>query len=158
MLKLANLLYRNSQPIMTDNEYDYFTRLHNRKMPIESGVFKIGAPVEKNKAQLPYEMASMDKIKPDTGHLTNWTKNTQDLTYYRVNWMESRGLYSTESTTKLYTRGDGKVGQDISRCNTTFNAQNTNVVIRGEFIIPRAYLKPNIKQNSRIHEIWCLVL
>ena len=66
MLKLANILYRNFQPIMTDNEYDIIQDYITDKYPSNQEVFQIGAPVEKNKAQLPYEMGSMDKIKPDT--------------------------------------------------------------------------------------------
>jgi DNA polymerase beta len=73
MLKLANVLYRNFQPIMTDNEYDILQDYITEKYPSNQEVFKVGAPVEKNKVKLPYEMGSMDKIKPDTNALTNWT-------------------------------------------------------------------------------------
>jgi DNA polymerase beta len=51
MIKLANILYRNFQPIMTDNEYDILQDYITEKYPSNQEVFKVGAPVEKNKAQ-----------------------------------------------------------------------------------------------------------
>ena len=147
MLKLANLLYRNSQPIMTDNEYDILQDYITEKYPSNQEVFKIGAPVEKNKAQLPYEMASMDKIKPDTGVLTNWTKKYTGPYVLSCKLDGVSGLYSTESTPpKLYTRGDGKVGQDISHLIPHLHLPKTpNVVIRGEFIIPKSIFETKYK-------------
>ena len=52
------------------------------------------------------------------------------------------GLYTTEgSEPKLYTRGDGKVGQDISHLIPYLRLPKTkNIVIRGEFIIPKLFL------------------
>jgi len=52
MLKIANILYRNFQPIMTDNEYDILQDYITEKFPSNQEVFKVGAPVEKNKIQL----------------------------------------------------------------------------------------------------------
>lgn len=101
MLKLANILYRNFQPIMTDNEYDILQDYITDKYPSNQEVFKVGAPVEKNKVQLLYEMGSMDKIKPDTNALTNWTKK------YRPYIISCKldgvsGLYSTEEKYQNY--------------------------------------------------------
>ena len=49
------------------------------------------------------------------------------------------GLYSTVGDApKLYTRGDGKVGQDISHLLPVFNLpKDPDIVVRGEFIIPK---------------------
>ena len=78
-------------------------------------VKEVGAPVEKNKAILPYQMGSMDKIKPDTNEILNWTKKFKGPYVLSCKLDGVSGLYTTEgSTPKLYTRGDGKVGQDIS--------------------------------------------
>ena len=147
MLKLANLLYRNSQPIMTDNEYDILQDYITQKYPSNQEVFKVGAPVEKNKAQLPYEMASMDKIKPDTSALTNWTKKYSGPYLLSCKLDGVSGLYSTESNPpKLYTRGDGKVGQDISHLIPYLRLpKSKGVVIRGEFIIPKSIFETKYK-------------
>jgi NAD-dependent DNA ligase/DNA polymerase/3'-5' exonuclease PolX len=139
MLNLANILYRNAQPIMTDNQYDILQDFIATKYPANKDVRKIGAPVERNKAVLPYFMGSMDKIKPDTHALENW------LTKYKGPYVLSckldgvSGLYTTEGPKpRLYTRGDGKVGQDVSHLIPHLRLPKTKgVVIRGEFIIPK---------------------
>jgi NAD-dependent DNA ligase len=147
MIKLANILYRNFQPIMTDNEYDILQDYITEKYPSNQEVFKVGAPVEKNKAQLPYEMASMDKIKPDTGILTNWTKKYTGPYVLSCKLDGVSGLYSTEGKTpKLYTRGDGKVGQDVSYLIPHLRLPKTHdIVIRGEFIIPKMTFETKYK-------------
>ena len=147
MLKLANTLYRNFEPIMTDNEYDILQDYITEKYPTNQEVFQIGAPVEKNKAKLPYEMASMDKIKPDTAALTNWVKQYTGPYVLSCKLDGVSGLYSTEGkTAKLYTRGDGKVGQDVSHLIPHLRLPKTpGVVIRGEFIIPKAVFDTKYK-------------
>jgi NAD-dependent DNA ligase len=52
-------------------------------------------------------------------------------------------MYSTEGgTAKLYTRGNGKVGQDISRLLNLLKLPKTeNMVVRGEFIMSKAKFK-----------------
>ena len=139
MLKLANVLYRNFQPIMTDNEYDIIQDYITEKYPSNKEVFKVGAPIEKNKAKLPYEMASMDKIKPDTSALINWSKKYTGPYVVSCKLDGVSGLYSTEGkTAKLYTRGDGKVGQDVSYLIPYLRLpKSKGLVIRGEFIIPK---------------------
>ena len=147
MLSIANILYRNLQPIMTDNEYDILQDYITEKYPSNQEVYKIGAPVEKNKVQLPYEMGSMDKIKPDTNALTNWTKKYPGPYIISCKLDGVSGLYSTEEKIpKLYTRGDGKVGQDISHLIPYLRLpKSKGVVIRGEFIIPKSIFETKYK-------------
>jgi NAD-dependent DNA ligase len=61
MIQYANDAYYNKTPIMTDNQYDIMKEFVNQKYPQNIAVLEIGAKVEKGKARLPYEMASMDK-------------------------------------------------------------------------------------------------
>ena len=76
MLVKTNEIYRNlgpnESPLITDNQYDILEDFIKQKFPKNTVVGKIGAPVSKNKAKLPYEMWSMDKIKPDTKALVTW--------------------------------------------------------------------------------------
>ena len=147
MLNLANILYRNFQPIMTDNEYDILEDYIKEKYPSNKDVSKIGAPVEKNKVTLPYHMASMDKIKPDTNALTKWIKKYTGPYVLSCKLDGVSGLYTTEGKTpKLYTRGDGTVGLDISHLIPYLRLPKTKgVVIRGEFIIPKSIFETKYK-------------
>jgi NAD-dependent DNA ligase len=132
---------------MTDNEYDILEDYIKEKYPLNQDTRKIGAPVEKNKVTLPYHMASMDKIKPDTNALTNWMKKYTGPYVLSCKLDGVSGLYTTEGKTpKLYTRGDGTVGQDISHLIPYLRLPKTKgVVIRGEFIIPKAIFETKYK-------------
>jgi NAD-dependent DNA ligase len=91
------------------------------------------------KAALPYLMASMDKIKPDTDALVNWTKKYKGPYLLSCKVDGVSGLYSTEGVLpKLYTRGDGCIGQDISHLIPFLRLpREKNIVIRGEFLIKK---------------------
>ena len=115
MIINANKQYYNNNPILMDNQYDILKEYIERTYPNNKIVKQIGAPVERNKVNLPYHMASMDKIKPDTNALNNW-KNKYDGPYViSVKLDGVSGMYTTEGNVpKLYTRGNGSVGQDVS--------------------------------------------
>ena len=132
-----------SKPIMSDAEYDILNEYIKTKYPNNEIIEQIGAVVTKNKAILPYEMWSMDKIKPDTSILASWTK--EYLGDYLISGKLDgvSGMYTTEGDEpKLYTRGNGKVGQDISHLIPSLRLpKNKNLVIRGEFIIKKDKFK-----------------
>ena len=116
IIRIANSKYYNQTPIMTDNQYDIIKEFIEHKFPDNAIVTEIGAEVERNKVKLPYEMGSMDKIKPDTGALSLWMSKYKGPYVLSCKLDGVSGLYTTEGTKpKLYTRGNGKVGQDISQ-------------------------------------------
>jgi NAD-dependent DNA ligase len=147
ILREANKAYYNEQPFMTDNEYDIVKDFVEQKFPSNEIVHQIGAPIERNKVTLPYSMGSMDKIKPDTGALKSWTAKFKGPYVLSCKLDGVSGLYTTEgSSPKLYTRGDGKVGQDISHLIPHLRLPKTKgIVIRGEFIIPKAVFNSKYK-------------
>jgi len=137
-IKKANDDYYNKVPVLTDNEYDIVKEYAERKYPKNETITDIGAPVKKNKVTLPYNMPSMDKIKPDTGALAKWMKKYKGPYVLSCKLDGVSGLYTTEGDVpKLYTRGDGKVGQDISHFIKHLNnlPSEKGLVVRGEFII-----------------------
>ena len=97
MIDQANqTYYGNKDELMSDEQYDLLREYAQREFSNNKKVKKVadeghvGLQIEgiKNKVKLPYEMWSMDKIKPDTGYLSKWeSHNTQDLMFYHVNWM-----------------------------------------------------------------------
>ena len=149
MIRYSNKVYYNSEPLLTDNQYDIIKEYITKKFPSNIAVTEIGADVERNKAQLPYEMASMDKIKPDTGALADWTKKYKGPYVLSCKLDGVSGLYTTEGAIpKLYTRGNGTVGQDISYLIPHLKLPKTQgIAIRGEFIIPKAVFDAKYKDK-----------
>jgi NAD-dependent DNA ligase/DNA polymerase/3'-5' exonuclease PolX len=145
----ANKAYYNDEPFMTDNEFDIVKDYIEQKYPSNEVIHQIGAPVNSagRKVTLPYPMGSMDKIKPDTGALSSWMSKYNGPYVLSCKLDGVSGLYSTEgSAPKLYTRGDGKVGQDISHLIPHLRLPKTKgIVIRGEFIIPKSLFETKYK-------------
>jgi NAD-dependent DNA ligase/DNA polymerase/3'-5' exonuclease PolX len=143
ILDQSNKAYYNDSEnvLMTDNEYDIIKEYMETTYPKNKVLEEIGAPIqEKNKVKLPYNMPSMDKIKPDTNALTKW-KNKYKGPYVLSAKLDGiSGLYSTEGDEKkLYTRGNGKVGQDISHLIPYLKLPNTkNITVRGELIMKKS--------------------
>jgi DNA ligase (NAD+) len=129
--------YTLSKPLLSDNQYDIIKEYIEAKYPANIAIAQIGAPITRFKADLPYEMASMDKIKPDTNALSDWVNQYKGPYILSCKLDGVSGMYSTEGETpKLYTRGDGKVGQDVSHLIRALKLpQHKGYVVRGEFII-----------------------
>jgi len=142
MIEYANEQYYNEKPLMTDNQYDIIKEFFDKKYPKNELLEKIGAPIVKNvknKVTLPYFMGSMDKIKPTTNAITKFIEKYPNDYVLSVKLDGVSGLYSTENgESKLYTRGDGRVGQDISYLIPYLRLpKKENITIRGEFIISK---------------------
>jgi NAD-dependent DNA ligase len=155
MVILTNELYRNQEPILTDNQFDILEDFIRNKYPDNKVIKQIGAPIPvgKNKATLPYEMWSMDKIKPDTKALDNWKAKFGGPYVLSCKLDGVSGLYTTEGKEpKLYTRGDGKIGQDVSHFIPYLRLPSKKegsegFVIRGEFIIPKMIFENKYKKD-----------
>ena len=150
IIKKANESYYNNVPFMSDNEYDIIKEFVEKKYPNSNIIKEVGAVVERNKVTLPYTMGSMDKIKPDTNSLGLWCKKYNGPYILSCKLDGVSGLYTTEdsSAPKLYTRGDGKVGQDISHLIPYLRLPKTKgIVIRGEFIIPKHIFEMKYKNK-----------
>lgn len=143
-----NYYNNNTQNVLlTDNQYDIIKGYIENKYMNNQAVKEIGAKVNKNKVTLPYHMPSMDKIKPDTNALVKW------MTKYHGSYVLSckldgvSALYSCEGAEpKLYTRGDGTIGQDITHLIPYFQLPKVRgIVIRGEIIIQKAVFEAKYK-------------
>ena len=140
VLEEANQTFFNNVSVLTDSEYDIVKEYMETTYTSNKMVKEIGATVvDKNKVKLPYYMGSMDKIKPDTNAIDKWKQKYSGPYVISAKLDGVSGLYSTENEDrKLYTRGDGKVGQDISYLIPYLRLpDNKDIVIRGEFIINR---------------------
>jgi DNA ligase (NAD+) len=157
MICYANTQYYNKHSsILTDSEYDIIKDYIERRFPQNTSICEIGAQITKNKAKLPYEMASMNKIKPDTDALPKWMLKFRGPFVISCKLDGVSGMYARLETGvyKLYTRGDGKIGQDISHLIPTLRLPKIAIgdAIRGEFIMPKQVFHAKYKDtfsNSR---------
>lgn len=153
MLLKANSEYHSSKkPIMSDAQYDILRNYIEEKYPNNEAIQQIGAPVKgaKNKVTLPFNMPSMDKIKPETTALTNWTLKYTGPYVISCKLDGVSGMYSMDAAgAKLYTRGDGSVGQDISHLIKLLGLPTIPVgtVVRGEFIMPKTTFDAKYKDE-----------
>lgn len=150
LLEAANTAFHcKGVPIMSDAQYDILHEYVQKHHPQNAALENVGATVEKNKAFLPYEMWSMDKIKPDTNALAEWNKKFTGPYVISCKLDGVSGLYTTEGDVpKLYTRGDGKVGQDISYLIPFLKLpKDKNIVIRGEFVIKKEIFKQKYEKT-----------
>lgn len=145
----ANDIYYNNpeKRVLSDNQYDIMKEHMESEYPENPVLKEIGAPIERNKVLLPYEMWSMDKIKPTTDALPKWLNKYNSPNEYILSAKLDgvSGLYTTEGESpKLYTRGNGKVGQDVSHLIPYLSLPSEkDIVVRGEFIMS----KKNFKEN-----------
>jgi NAD-dependent DNA ligase len=154
MIVKANDMYYNSQgpsntdgQLVSDAQYDIIKEYIERKFPANAAIKQVGAPVVKNKVVLPYEMPSMDKIKPESGALAAWTAKYKGPYILSAKLDGVSGLYTCEGDTpKLYTRGDGKVGQDVSHLTRVLSLPCIpDLVVRGEFILRKSVFETKYK-------------
>ena len=143
LLKVANDMYYNGEPLLTDNEFDIIKEYTATKFPKTEVLQEIGAPIQgKNKVELPFEMASMDKIKPDSGALPAWVAKYTGPYVLSCKLDGVSGMYVCDQKGKysLYTRGNGLVGQDVSHLIKilALPALEKNTAVRGEFILPKS--------------------
>ena len=149
ILESKDAYYNSNTSILSDNLYDILAEYIQEKYPKNEVVHAIGATITRNKVKLPYEMWSMDKIKPDTNALANWKEKYVGPYVVSCKLDGVSGLYDcTKKQPKLYTRGDGKVGQDISHLIPYLHLPNARgTVVRGEFIIQKKVFDEKFKDT-----------
>ena len=137
----ANQTYREGNPFLTDAEYDTIVTMAYERKGMKTKLDKIvGAPVaNERKTVLPYFMGSMNKIKPDTNAVADWKKKFLEPYVFSAKLDGVSGLYVVKNgEAKLYTRGNGTIGQDITFLLPQFKLPVVEgAVIRGEFLISK---------------------
>ena len=148
MLKYLDNEYYNCEDklvLLDDLEYDILRDYAINKYGNNSYFNNIGSPIKYNeKVSLPIFMGSMNKIKAETNDLSNWLKKYKGQYIISAKLDGVSGLYVKENNLeKLYTRGDGFFGKDISYLIPFLNIPNLNkdIIIRGEFIISKHLFK-----------------
>ena len=152
MIRKANAEYHTEAlPVLTDSEYDVLREYVEQTFPNVEALQEIGATIKtKQKVILPVNMPSMDKIKPDSGALEQWTNKYKGPYVLSCKLDGVSGLFSTmESTPKLFTRGNGTVGQDVSHLIKPLGTfpKVPHIMVRGEFIIKKRIFEENFSSS-----------
>ena len=133
MVRLASDAYYNDQPIVSDNVFDILKEYGQTNYPNNPCFDEIGAPTNKKKVKLPFQMHSMDKIKPDTNALPKYLNKYPGQ---KVISAKLDGISVLYSGGKLYTRGKATHGMDISYMIPYLKLPSRkDVTLRGELLI-----------------------
>lgn len=146
MVMLANKKYYcNDAALMTDGQYDllkeYVEEAYPENTVVKDGHTSCDVAVDKKKVTLPYEMWSMDKLK-DEKSIQNKLNKFKGPYVLSTKMDGISVLYYSEgkyvNNPQLYTRGNGKKGQDITHLIPYLNLPKLgNVTIRGELIVKK---------------------
>lgn len=148
ILKAADkAFFSSSNTILKDDIYDIVKGYLRKIDPKNPYLKSVGAVIEFNKEKLPYYLGSLDKIKDNEKEITKW-KKTYDGEYIVSEKLDGISclLYYSNSDIKLYSRGDGVEGQNITHIlpylkldlSKIRSGRHNQLGIRGELIISRA--------------------
>lgn len=160
--KADQVYYNNTtdENPMSDEEYDnLISELESR----DEEASNIGAMPYRNKITLPFYMGSLNKIKDsDEKKIENWIEKYSEFDEYiieeKLDGVSALLIYNKgeNDKIKLYTRGNGMIGTDISHLIPKIptikkiiitDDKNPTIAIRGELIISKKRFK-NIYENS----------
>ena len=135
--------YENSNALIPDHIYDTIFEVLKQRDPTNKLITNIGYIVDsttQDKAKLPYHMGSMTKIK-DIDKINNWLKKYSGPTYIVSEKLDGASaiLQQIDGKIKLYSRGNGTYGRDISHLIKHMNLPklDCNYCVRGELIISK---------------------
>ena len=140
LLKEASLKYYEGKPNISDDIFDIMKDYLTDKDPNNPVLKEIGAPVV-SKVKLPYWMGSLDKIRDDENALTKWKTKYSGSVVISDKLDGNSALLVFNKTIKMYSRGDGHEGQDISHLIPYIKgipSESTIQAIRGELIISKS--------------------
>lgn len=152
----ANTSYHNAQSVMPDYVYDSLLDRLRQLDPNNALVgSKVGAEPTINKTRLPFFMGSMDK-KSDAQSISRFVERKDGPFVVSDKLDGVSALYVVnKGMAKMYTRGDGSVGQDITStlmphldlpAMTTKKSQT--FAIRGELIVSRKDFMAVVKDKA----------
>ena len=126
LLEAASDAYYNSDHLLlTDEKFDAFLKILSQRSPSHPFLGKIGYRPSKDAVKLPYHMGSLDKdIKRIMG-------KSRLVISHKVD-----GVSAMISEGRMYTRGNGEYGQDITHLIPPHLPQHPYLAIRGELYLP----------------------
>jgi DNA ligase (NAD+) len=142
LLKSLSTSYYTENPVITDNVYDILKSVLEEKDPKNKFLKTVGYDMtnDRTKVKLPYPLFSLDKLKT----ITLWL-NKYSGPYMLSDKLDgiSGLLFKDGKVVKLFTRGDGINGQDISHLlpyvlkKFNYDILPEKCAIRGELVISK---------------------
>ena len=129
---------------MTDAEYDSAIEQLRALQPHHPFLTKIGAPTQAgDEVTLPVPLPSLNKLKSGDGSLAKWLAAPTQIsaTHFHISQkLDGCSALWIPDQRRLYTRGDGTHGRDISSFASLFqgcihNAKTAGLWVRGELIM-----------------------
>jgi DNA ligase (NAD+) len=160
--EIANTAYRAGEPIITDEDYDFIYLAELRKrQPTHALLQQIepeGSVFSQEKIRLPELMLSIDKAYT-WAEVEKWferIKKTAQEIDFPINTITIKatskldGFAGFDDGVRLYTRGDGKRGSNISRVFerglSVFNDSERGQGA-GEIVVKKSYFEQKLAQH-----------
>tara|TARA_Y100000590_G_scaffold467246_2_gene645536 strand:+ start:118 stop:2160 length:2043 start_codon:yes stop_codon:yes gene_type:complete len=150
IIKIADYHFHNNKSVISDLMYDEIKEYYENKY--NTKIEGVGADItfDKKKVKLPIYMGSMRKMKPDDD-LVSWSKKYTDesdcghIISDKLDGTSVLFVYTKTNKIRLFTRGNGKYGQDISYLQDYINIPKLynnkkikqQIIVRGELIVKR---------------------
>ena len=163
LVKLAKFLsskYYTSGPIVSDEEYDLLIDAIRNLEPNNSFFKEIGTDCKQNNiVELPFYMGSMDKIK-NSKDVIDWSHKYNGPYYIsdKLDGISALLVLDKINGNKLYTRGNGSKGNDITPLLKYLNIPQLNeeyVVVRGELIMCKDKFKKYSDKMANARNLVC---
>ena len=153
-LQKANWAYRNTDTLlMSDDEYDTQLDMLRKLAPTHPFLNLIGAKPDIGSVILPVTMGSLDKVKNGEGGLARWKKRSKADNVMIAGKLDGiSALLVCDNSPRLYLRGDGVTGVDVSRILPSLKLPlGKPCVIRGELILPSDKTPPKSIGRSLVN-------
>jgi hypothetical protein len=154
LIRKANEAYFNTgTPIMTDQEYDALCET--------IGYEGVGSlpPTDTRRRKLPYYMGSLQKIKTEK-QLSAWFNKKQTQRVHVTPKLDGVSvlIVKNNTTVTFFTRGDGRIGQDITHlfphlCVVYSRLHVPQCVLRGELIMSKKKFSSEYKGHGNARNI-----
>ena len=157
LLQADNVFFNGENTLLKDDIYDIIKDYIRKKYPKDIYLQRVGADVD-NKVTLPYYMGSQNKIKDSEEEITKYQKKYSGsyvisdkldgvsclIVYTKLSSNKSPKNKYYPYDIKLYTRGNGTEGQDITHLLEYINGfpnikniKDNDLAVRGELIISK---------------------
>lgn len=112
----SDAYYNGDAAILSDDAFDSLKEELIQRDPTHPFLTKVGAPVKENSVRLPVFMPSLDKVKPGNRSFATYVhkSNIQTKGWILSDKLDGISALWIPAEKRLFLRGDGEVGQDVS--------------------------------------------